>query len=241
EISDMGRQLLFSGEDDEVILNCIKEMEQNGIVHKRYKIIEERLSRKFTAKQIRHHYTNVLDSKLCHLALKEEEKQFIKDWIRCNKTPAGKIEWKQLRLEMEETFKSLKSENKIKNYYYSNLKRLSRKVGQGISDTPSEDEFEVDEVTMTCPTPECEIDNNVAVTCAAAPPKDEFYYDIMPSLNSYSLKSMERSYNHNNNVMPATPTPIYHSFTLPRPHYTASEYQSKSGARRSVVHPKIFY
>ncbi|CAI2164870.1 6178_t:CDS:2 [Funneliformis geosporum] len=217
----MNRQWLFSGDDDEVILACIKEMERTGVVHGRYKRIETEFSSRFTAKQIRNHYLNALDPALCHCALKEEEKRFIKDWIRCNMTPDGKIKWQKLRLEMEKEFHCLKSDNKIKNYYYSNKRRLDK---QRTSDLPTDDD-----VNTTFTSDEFEFDDDVTMTCAAPSPKDDFDddvimtcsgpsidFDIMPSLELFSLKSMESSYNHNNNVMASiTHTPFDHSLTLP--------------------------
>ncbi|RIA83072.1 hypothetical protein C1645_834367 [Glomus cerebriforme] len=137
----------FNEEDDKIIL---ARMEELGNVRNPFVIIAQVLSN-FTPKQICNRWRNYTNPKLCRDPLRSDEKKFINDWIskrkpsmkaksKINKplkakSDSGKIikrsrhkryekviEWKILIQDLKEKFGFLRSENDIKNYWYSNLR-----------------------------------------------------------------------------------------------------------------------
>jgi len=62
---------------------------------------------------------------VCHYDLDDEEKQFIDNWISRNRIGGGVIEWKNLRQDLRNQFGFLRSENMVKNYWYSKQRRAA--------------------------------------------------------------------------------------------------------------------
>ncbi|GBB83967.1 hypothetical protein RclHR1_10600004 [Rhizophagus clarus] len=81
----------------------------------------------YSSKQIRQRWVSKLDQNLCHEPLDKTEETFIIQWIKNNQTLYGKIYWKELVSAMKEQFGKLRSENKLKNYWYSKKGQLLSK------------------------------------------------------------------------------------------------------------------
>ncbi|EXX60934.1 uncharacterized protein OCT59_003510 [Rhizophagus irregularis] len=73
----------------------------------------------YTSKQIRQRWVSKLDQSLCHEPLDKAEEIFVVQWIKDNQTAYDKIYWKKLIAALKEQFGKLRSENKLKNYWYS--------------------------------------------------------------------------------------------------------------------------
>ncbi|CAB4383713.1 unnamed protein product [Rhizophagus irregularis] len=110
----------FSSHYDKIILENIKKL---GNHKDRYLMISKLpgLYLKFTSKQIRQRYTNILDPALCHDPLGDDERMYIIQEIRLN---PNNVSWKKLTLKMNGQFSKLRSENKIKNFWTSTKKSL---------------------------------------------------------------------------------------------------------------------
>ncbi|GBC04138.1 hypothetical protein RclHR1_05530007 [Rhizophagus clarus] len=78
----------------------------------------------FEARQLNNYWRNYLDPDLCHYDLDDEEKQYIDKWISRNRVGDGVIEWKILRQDLKSQFGFLRSENMVKNYWYSKQRRM---------------------------------------------------------------------------------------------------------------------
>jgi hypothetical protein len=61
--------------------------------------------------------------------LDDEEKQFIDEWISNNRIGDGVIEWKNLRQDLKNRFGFLRSENMVKNYWYSKQRQMVGATG----------------------------------------------------------------------------------------------------------------
>ncbi|GBC03193.1 hypothetical protein RclHR1_05000006 [Rhizophagus clarus] len=89
-----------------------------------FKMISKRIPQ-YNAKQIRQRWKNHLDPNLCHDPLDEAEKSFIIQWVKANQTtPNATIHWKDLISAMKNRFGKLRSENKIKNFWYPKQRSL---------------------------------------------------------------------------------------------------------------------
>ncbi|CAI2165135.1 5340_t:CDS:2 [Funneliformis geosporum] len=113
---------LFDRESDDIISDSMIALEKSSI---KYKIIHEMLPQ-YTSRQIRQRYLNHLNWRLCKNPLGNEEKAFVIRWITTNQTQTGTIHWKQLILDLNAKFGLLRSENTVKNFWYSRMKQLSR-------------------------------------------------------------------------------------------------------------------
>ncbi|RIA88333.1 kinase-like domain-containing protein [Glomus cerebriforme] len=99
------------------IIKLVELMEEYGILYNRYVWISDKI-KKFTPKQIRQRWVNVLNPKLCHKPLNEYEKSFIIQWVENNKADYPLIPWKILISAMKDEFGNLRSENMVKNFWY---------------------------------------------------------------------------------------------------------------------------
>ncbi|RIA83071.1 hypothetical protein C1645_809377 [Glomus cerebriforme] len=90
-----------------------------------------RLSRilPFTARQLCTYYRNYGNPKLCHDPLDEREKQFIINWISLYRRGKS-ISWMRLIKDLKSQFGLFRSENAVKNFYYSNQR-------SGAAETPA--------------------------------------------------------------------------------------------------------
>ncbi|CAB4485632.1 unnamed protein product [Rhizophagus irregularis] len=79
----------------------------------------------YNARQLCHFWRNYLDPDVCQENLDDKEKIYIDDWISLHKSEDGGIVWKKLRQDLKNQFGPFRSENKLKNYYYS--KQRSKK------------------------------------------------------------------------------------------------------------------
>ncbi|GBC03192.1 hypothetical protein RclHR1_05000005 [Rhizophagus clarus] len=79
----------------------------------------------YNARQLCHYWRNYLDPDVYQLNLNDEEKKFIDEWILYNKSENGGIVWKKLRHDLKIQSGLFRSENKLKNYWYS--KQRSKK------------------------------------------------------------------------------------------------------------------
>ncbi|CAB4485643.1 hypothetical protein RhiirA1_444138 [Rhizophagus irregularis] len=114
---------LFNKNVDNKIMMLKKEWENHP---NNFKMISKQIPQ-YNAKQIRQRWKNHLDPNLCHEPLDEAEKSFIVQWVKVNQTtPTATIHWKDLISAMKDRFGKLRSENKIKNFWY--LKQRSLKL-----------------------------------------------------------------------------------------------------------------
>ncbi|CAB4383626.1 unnamed protein product [Rhizophagus irregularis] len=122
-------KVVLSEKEKEVFLDRMAELKRTGCRNPFVKMSEflvtSRKEGPYNARQLCHYWRNYLDPGVCQVSLNDEEKQFIEDWIVLNKSGNGGIEWKKLRQDLKNQFGSFRSENKIKNYWYS--KQRSRK------------------------------------------------------------------------------------------------------------------
>ncbi|RIA88003.1 hypothetical protein C1645_776021 [Glomus cerebriforme] len=77
----------------------------------------------YSAKQIRQHWIY----HLCHEPLDEKEKDFIIQEINKLK-PDEKISWKKIIKKMEDEFNKLRSENKVKNFWVSYIRKKEKSI-----------------------------------------------------------------------------------------------------------------
>ncbi|GBB83968.1 hypothetical protein RclHR1_10600005 [Rhizophagus clarus] len=120
--------------------------------HNCYAKISEETGKVFTPKQIRQRWISFLDptskqilsSKVfllwldcslievfflvCHDELDENERSYIIKWVKENKNDnsSDKICWTKLISEIHDKFGKLRSENKVKNFYYLKKRQASR-------------------------------------------------------------------------------------------------------------------
>jgi hypothetical protein len=59
--------------------------------------------------------------------LSEAEKSFIVKWAEKHQTPNNTIRWKILLKEIESVFGKLRSENQVKNFWYSEKKKEKKR------------------------------------------------------------------------------------------------------------------
>ncbi|CAG8454059.1 11721_t:CDS:2 [Funneliformis mosseae] len=119
---------LFDKESDEIISDSMNVLDKSKNIRKKYKIIHEMLPQ-YTSRQIRQRYLNHLNKRLCMNPLGNEEKAFVIRWITTNQKQNGIIHWKILILDLKAKFGLLRSENTVKNFFYSRMKQLSRSRG----------------------------------------------------------------------------------------------------------------
>jgi hypothetical protein len=84
---------------------------------------------------------------VCHEPLDKEEEIFVVQWIKNNQKASGKIYWKELVSAMKGQFGKLRSENKLKNYWYSRKGQLlstsSDDRSQDCNMLPSQDDDDI--------------------------------------------------------------------------------------------------
>ncbi|GBC02829.1 hypothetical protein RclHR1_04840012 [Rhizophagus clarus] len=92
-----------------------------------YVMISKKLGKEFTPKQIRQRWLSHLDPSICHEELNDDERSYITKWVKEHKSEnsSDKICWTKLISEMHDEFGKLRSENKVKNFYY--LKERQRR------------------------------------------------------------------------------------------------------------------
>jgi hypothetical protein len=75
----------------------------------------------------------ILLSLVCHEPLDEAEKSFIIQWVEANQiAPTATIHWKDLISAMKDRFGKLRSENKIKNFWYPKQRSLKQEIRQDV-------------------------------------------------------------------------------------------------------------
>ncbi|RGB28508.1 hypothetical protein C1646_673171 [Rhizophagus diaphanus] len=106
------KSFLFTKKADNII---IKYMNELPIC---YAKIKKEIP-EYTTKQIRQRWKNQLDPKLCHDRLDENEEKLIIGLVKKNQKPNGEICWTNLIPKVEAKTSKLRSENKLKNFWYS--------------------------------------------------------------------------------------------------------------------------
>ncbi|CAG8656187.1 uncharacterized protein OCT59_003509 [Rhizophagus irregularis] len=106
------KSIRFTKKADSIIINHMKE--PPIFYAKIKKEIPE-----YTTKQIRQRWTNQLDPKLCHDPLDEYDEILIIKLVKKNRKPNGTICWTTLIPEVEAKTGKKRSENKLKNFWYS--------------------------------------------------------------------------------------------------------------------------
>ncbi|CAG8547932.1 2584_t:CDS:2 [Funneliformis mosseae] len=96
--------------------------------------ISRELLPQFSARQIGHYWRNVLRPALNHGPWVRNERPYIIHWILHNRSPNGRIDWKILRQVLESRFGILRSENRIKNFWYTKKRRLPDEFDQNSID-----------------------------------------------------------------------------------------------------------
>ncbi|CAG8462034.1 8722_t:CDS:2 [Funneliformis caledonium] len=119
------KELLFDELSDDIILDCMRELEKGGNTRSPFVRIAEVLPQ-YKARQICHRYRNNLDSRICQGPLSDYEKEFVTHWVETNQTSSGTIRWKCLVHEIHLRYGILRSRNKLKNFWYSRKKHLLR-------------------------------------------------------------------------------------------------------------------
>jgi hypothetical protein len=64
---------------------------------------------------------------VCHDPLDENDEKLIIEWVKKNQVPNGKICWTNLIPEVKAKTGKLRSENKLKNFWYSKKGKLLSK------------------------------------------------------------------------------------------------------------------
>ncbi|RIA81947.1 hypothetical protein C1645_836146 [Glomus cerebriforme] len=111
----------FNKETDNLIIKLVKKWEHHP---KHYAKIHEVIP-EYTSKQIRQRWKDKLNPKLCHDCLNEAEKKFVIRWVNNRKTP--EIRWSELVSALQNKFGRLHSENKPKNFWYSEYRKSRSK------------------------------------------------------------------------------------------------------------------
>ncbi|RIA79862.1 hypothetical protein C1645_839748 [Glomus cerebriforme] len=113
----------FNAEIDSIIKQI---MLKEGHLPKPFARIRK-LIPQFKSKQIRSRWNEKLDPNLCHDPLNEHEQFFINQWVSTQKK---EISWVRLRHDLNIRFNKFRSENSLKNYWYSEQRRLSRQTAR---------------------------------------------------------------------------------------------------------------
>ncbi|RIA83068.1 hypothetical protein C1645_743336 [Glomus cerebriforme] len=111
---------LLTEEESEIFLDGMSELTCNGCRNPFIKMAEVL---PFNSRQLCNYWRNYLDPEVHQGSLSDEEKQFIDEWIKLNRIENGVITWKTLRHELKNQFGFLRSENAVKNYWYSKQNR----------------------------------------------------------------------------------------------------------------------
>ncbi|RIA81946.1 hypothetical protein C1645_836145 [Glomus cerebriforme] len=120
---DNSNERLFTEEIDNKIIELMKKY---GHLSSPYKEIQKEIPQ-YNSKQIRQRWINHLDPRLCHSDLDKVEKDFIIKEIRnqlIQDQDDEKISWKEIIEKMEGEFDKFRSENKVKNFWYSTKKQI---------------------------------------------------------------------------------------------------------------------
>ncbi|CAB4388697.1 unnamed protein product [Rhizophagus irregularis] len=109
-------KVVLSEEEKKMFLNHMVELKRVGTRDPFAK-----LTKIFTynARQLCHYWRNYLDPEVCQHNLYDYEKQYIDNWISLNRTEDGTICWKNLRQDLKNQFGLYRSENMLKNHWYS--------------------------------------------------------------------------------------------------------------------------
>ncbi|GET03631.1 hypothetical protein GLOIN_2v1782447 [Rhizophagus clarus] len=129
------RKSKFNEKADGIILN---HTENNSIC---YAEIRKKIP-EYTTKQIRQRWKNQLDPALCHDRLDESEETLIIELVKNNQGPNGKIHWINLIPIVKAMTGKSRSENKLKNFWYSKRGQLLSKNYK-----PSRDDDGVQEIS----------------------------------------------------------------------------------------------
>ncbi|EXX55165.1 uncharacterized protein OCT59_003542 [Rhizophagus irregularis] len=91
--------------------------------------ISKKINKGFTSKQIRQRWISQLDPRLCHNELDEDERSYINEWVKeyKNQNPSDKICWTKLILKMDKKFGKLRTENRVKNFWYLKKRQERRR------------------------------------------------------------------------------------------------------------------
>ncbi|RGB30830.1 hypothetical protein C1646_744702 [Rhizophagus diaphanus] len=123
-------KVVLSEKEKMIFLDQMMELKRTGCRNPFVKISESINSiRKqgdpYNARQLCHYWRNYLDPDVCQENLDDKEKNYIDDWILFHRSKNGGIVWKKLRQDLKDQFGPFRSENKLKNYWYS--KQRSKK------------------------------------------------------------------------------------------------------------------
>ncbi|CAB5389334.1 unnamed protein product [Rhizophagus irregularis] len=123
-------KVVLSEKEKKTFLDQMIELKRNGCRNPFVKISDSINSiRKqgdpYNSRQLCHFWRNYLDPDVCQENLDDKEKKYIDDWISLHKSEDGGIVWKKLRQDLKNQFGPFRSENKLKNYWYS--KQRSKK------------------------------------------------------------------------------------------------------------------
>ncbi|CAB4485674.1 unnamed protein product [Rhizophagus irregularis] len=151
----------------------IKFMNENKNERNPYIKASEEINKGFTSKQIRQRWMSKLDPLFSHEDLCENEKLYIIEWVEKykNKHPSNVINWKQLIADLKIKSGKMRSEIKVKNYYY--LKERQKKV------LPSKVDVSPQDNNVPKSVPSSPQDNNVSTT-------------VSPSSKDYNNNVQER-------------------------------------------------
>ncbi|CAI2164877.1 6182_t:CDS:2 [Funneliformis geosporum] len=125
------RNLLFDEKSNSIIRGAMRNLSRHRYPFAK---ISRELLPHYSARQIGHHWRNVLCPALNHGPWVRFEQQYIVYWILQNRTSNGRIDWKILRQVLKSKFGLLRSENRIKNYWYSKKKCLPDEFDQSSID-----------------------------------------------------------------------------------------------------------
>ncbi|CAB4485627.1 hypothetical protein RhiirA5_505508 [Rhizophagus irregularis] len=114
---------MLSPQDRYTVLLQLKRLRRIGNVRDPFVRISRILNNRYTASQISNYYRNYLNPELNLDDLNDDEEYFIDDWILCNRTENGTIRWTSLIKDLRKRYGFLRSENMIKNYWYTKQKR----------------------------------------------------------------------------------------------------------------------
>ncbi|PKY28804.1 hypothetical protein RhiirB3_482080 [Rhizophagus irregularis] len=117
-------KVVLSEKEKKTFLDQMIELKRNGCRNPFVKISDSINSiRKqgdpYNSRQLCHFWRNYLDPDVCQENLDDKEKKYIDDWISLHKSEDGGIVWKKLRQDLKNQFGPFRSENKLKNYWYS--------------------------------------------------------------------------------------------------------------------------
>ncbi|PKC17735.1 hypothetical protein RhiirA5_405514 [Rhizophagus irregularis] len=109
-------KVVLSEEEKKMFLNHMVELKRVGTRDPFAK-----LTKIFTynSRQLCHYWRNYLDPEVCQHNLYDYEKRYIDNWVSLNRTEDGTICWKNLRQDLKNQFGLYRSENMLKNHWYS--------------------------------------------------------------------------------------------------------------------------